>query len=96
MGRSDWLHVCRSGCWTPPWLDEAFVAFVKAYGKDLKKANLLQNGEWNPLKARWSKADLKKALANEAKIQMKLREMAVGTMKSSSFLNYKTVQSVKG
>ena len=69
---------------------------MKAYGKDLKKANLLQNGEWNPLKARWSKADLKKALANEAKIQMKLREMAVGTMKSSSFLNYKTVQSVKG
>jgi hypothetical protein len=96
VDRADWLHICRSGCWTPPWLDEAFVAFVKASGKDLKKANLLQNGEWNPLKVRWSKAELKKALANEAKIQKKLRAMVVGTMKSSSFLNYKTVQTVKG
>lgn len=26
------VHVCRSGCWTPPWLDERFIRFVKGSG----------------------------------------------------------------
>ena len=26
------VHICRSGAWTPPWLDEYFYDFVKALG----------------------------------------------------------------
>jgi hypothetical protein len=26
------VHICRSGAWTPPWLDEKFVQFVNALG----------------------------------------------------------------
>lgn len=26
------IHVCRSGAWTPPWLDEKFMQFVNAMG----------------------------------------------------------------
>lgn len=30
MPRFDRVHVCRSGAWTPTWLDEEFVDFVRA------------------------------------------------------------------
>mgnify|MGYP000897795471 CR=1 FL=1 len=26
------VHICRSGAWTPPWLDEKFAEFVKSSG----------------------------------------------------------------
>jgi len=26
------VHICRSGAWTPPWLDEKFFRFVRALG----------------------------------------------------------------
>ena len=27
-GRVTTIHLCRSAAWTPPWLDEAWLAFV--------------------------------------------------------------------
>jgi len=26
------IHICRSGAWTPPWLDEKFTQFINAMG----------------------------------------------------------------
>lgn len=26
------IHICRSGAWTPPWLDKKFIQFVEALG----------------------------------------------------------------
>ena len=26
------IHICRSGAWTPPWLDNKFIQFVDALG----------------------------------------------------------------
>lgn len=50
------IHVCRSGCWTPPWLDKEFIEFVNCRGKPTA---ILQNDEWNPMCERWSDNDLK-------------------------------------
>lgn len=81
------LHVCRSGCWVPPWLDKAFLAFVGASARGLEGIRVLQNGEWNPMTERWSKKDLDNALVAEAQIQAKMKEMRVLTMKSSDFVH---------
>ncbi|URZ17322.1 arginase [Clostridium felsineum] len=31
------IHVCRSGMWTPPWLDNSFYNFVKKSGRKIVK-----------------------------------------------------------
>lgn len=31
------IHICRSGCWTPPWLDRKFIAFVRGAYKHSRK-----------------------------------------------------------
>jgi len=33
------VHICRSGAWTPPWLDKSFEQFVKASGLPYKITN---------------------------------------------------------
>lgn len=43
------IHICRSGCWCPPWLDEAFVAFIKQSALQIK---VVQEGAWDPMKLR--------------------------------------------
>ena len=58
----DAVHICRSGCWTPPWLDKAFIRFVRSAEKELGvKAECLQDKEWNPMKGRFSKQDFNTA-----------------------------------
>lgn len=32
----DNIHICRSGAWTPPWLDGEFNRFLTKFGKDLE------------------------------------------------------------
>jgi len=44
------IHICRSGCWTPPWLDDQFLEFVN---DPLLPTVSLQKGEWDPLISRW-------------------------------------------
>ena len=95
VDRANWLHVCRSGCWTPPWLDDAFLAFVRASGKDLSKACIWQTDRWNPLERRWSDEHLKQVLEVEKQIRAKLSQLMIVTMKSSDFLNGRVEQAVE-
>ena len=53
-GEADQLHICRSGCWTAPWLDRAFINFVEASGRDIGDAEVLQEGKWDPTQERWT------------------------------------------
>ena len=52
IGRIDRVHVCRSGCWTPPWTDRQFIEFVKNRGS---RVNLMQSGVWDAMQERWPK-----------------------------------------
>jgi len=45
------IHICRSGCWTPPWLDEQFLTFV--HDPALPTVSL-QEDEWDPMISRWT------------------------------------------
>ena len=97
------VHVCRSGCWVPPWLDKAFLGFLKASGRPVEHMSVLQDGEWNPMVERWSEDKLKQVIAEEENIKrmrdemMRVRSPAlyrsevvkIGTMKSSDFVNGK-------
>jgi len=41
------IHICRSGAWTPPWLDKDFARFVDALGLPYKKADCPER-KWDP------------------------------------------------
>jgi len=45
------IHICRSGCWTPPWLDDQFLEFV--HYPALPTVSL-QEGEWDAMTSRWN------------------------------------------
>lgn len=40
------IHICRSGAWTPPWLDSKFYQFVRGLRKPYKVVNCPKR-EWN-------------------------------------------------
>ena len=59
-------HICRSGCWVPPWLDNAFQGFVAGFMPIQKRCVVpMQYDEWNPMVSRWTEEDLKRALEVE-------------------------------
>jgi hypothetical protein len=66
------LHICRSGCWTPPWADQAFIDFVTASGK---KPTIMQRGEWNPMVKRWTMADLRAAKKRVRDVHRAMKQM---------------------
>lgn len=41
------VHICRSGAWTPPWLDEKFCRFVDALGLPYEVVNCPER-KWDP------------------------------------------------
>lgn len=41
------VHICRSGAWTPPWLDEEFSRFVNALGLPYEVRNCPER-KWDP------------------------------------------------
>lgn len=90
------VHVCRSGCWVPPWLDKAFLGFLTASGRGFERMTVQQGGEWNPLAERWSEKDLRDVLEQEAEIQQVFKKsgMVTGTISSRNFLDYKVEQKV--
>lgn len=56
--RVDRVHVCRSGCWTPPWLDQAFIDWLKAGNRDCMGFPVDEKGtDWDALRLRWSEHD---------------------------------------
>jgi len=63
FGRVNRVHVCRSGCWTPPWLDQSFIDFVSAGAKAIGTPVecLPEDDGWNPLARRWSDEEFKQA-----------------------------------
>lgn len=88
-------HICRSGCWVPPWLDNAFRGFVAGFAGLQKGVVPMQDGDWNPLMNRWTEEDLKQALEAEKQMrEMQARFMKTGTVRSSEFLNCKVEQVV--
>jgi hypothetical protein len=64
------MHVCRSGCWTPPWLDAAFIRFVKESGYDIEKLHL----EWcDPLQPRFTLDDFRQMFNHTKEIDMAMK-----------------------
>jgi len=41
------VHICRSGAWTPPWMDHQFAQFVGALGIPYKLADCPER-KWDP------------------------------------------------
>ncbi|NLH01049.1 MAG: arginase [Clostridiales bacterium] len=41
------IHICRSGAWTPPWLDNRFVQFVDAMGFTYETVDCPER-KWDP------------------------------------------------
>lgn len=67
------VHLCRSGCWTPPWTDQAFVNFVHAFGR---KVRLLQTeSPWNAMAPRWTPKEIEEKVAAMREADKKLREL---------------------
>ena len=51
-GTVDRVHVCRSGCWTPPWCDQEFLDWLK--GRECLTFPVSERGtEWDALRLRW-------------------------------------------
>jgi hypothetical protein len=88
------VHACRSGCWTPPWLDKAFLGFLDGFGGGPGTVCRMQEGEWDLLAERWTEKDLAEALANEAKVRGMVAKMSVGSIPSGNFLNARVEQSL--
>jgi hypothetical protein len=42
------IHICRSGAWTPPWLDDKFARFVDALGLPYEIADCPER-KWDPV-----------------------------------------------
>jgi hypothetical protein len=62
----DSVHVCRSGCWTPPWLDEDFIAFVmRGFQSNIF---VMQDGIWDPMEMRWTADEKAEAIENHKKL----------------------------
>jgi len=83
------VHVCRSGCWVPPWLDKAFLAFLRASGRPPERLICLQDGDWNPLNERWTEQEFQQILEREAKVQSRMKTLVAGQIRASDFLNCK-------
>ncbi|MDY2735330.1 arginase [Intestinibacter sp.] len=41
------VHICRSGCWSAPWLDKRFLAFVYESGFEFENIDIKER-EWDP------------------------------------------------
>jgi hypothetical protein len=55
LGDIEAVHICRSGCWTPPWLDKGFIKFVKdGFGDDVHS---MQKGVWDSMNCRWTEQE---------------------------------------
>jgi len=75
------VHICRSGCWTPPWLDEAFIRFVSEIENAIGPVMNIQTGDWNPMVKRWSDAELDGYMAQHKVIQEQIDKLRNGRAK---------------
>jgi hypothetical protein len=71
------VHICRSGCWTPPWLDVDFIAFVMRGFQD--SIHVMQDGVWDLMKMRWGAKETKQATDLHKKVlEMSQKAMMAG------------------
>lgn len=64
------IHICRSGCWTPPWLDHKFVEFVQEAPGSCALNNIVKPTEaWDAMAFRWTEQDLSEAVATARRIR---------------------------
>ena len=91
-GKIDRVHVCRSGCWTPPWLDKQFIKFVE--DRKSLKINMQDERPWNPMLERWTEDDLQELRDQEAEFRDAMKRIKTGVMSSDSFINGKTELSI--
>lgn len=64
------IHACRSGCWTPPWLDKSWLAFLKASQLEIKA---MDPEPWDGIRERWTESDLQNAIALDTQLRRKLQ-----------------------
>ena len=83
------LHVCRSGCWTPPWLDKAFLGFLESFSGYPKGINRLQTEAWDATVCRWNEKDIAEAREQDRLMQVQMENMRVGQISSRDFVNAK-------
>jgi hypothetical protein len=88
----DKVHVCRSGCWTPPWLDRQFESFVLDRRQPVIK---MQEGPWDPMRARWTKEEMEELVKQDRAMREKMKGMAIGSISASDFLKAREEVSVK-
>lgn len=68
------IHLCRSGSWTPPWLDAAFIEFTLSAG--LRPTTLQQKGWFDPMVERWSVTEYTSARQiHEATVKMQEKDL---------------------
>jgi len=58
------LHVCRSGCWTPPWHDAQFLEFIKDAPTSVRLP--MQIDDWCPFDDRYN-GEMKEAIAEHTR-----------------------------
>jgi hypothetical protein len=80
--RIEAVHVCRSSCWTPPWLDGEFVKFV-GYAEDVVEVKhvLDQADPWDPMSIRWTKNE-EEAVRETARQEKQFRDLMSQRKKS--------------
>lgn len=77
----DGIHICRSGCWTPPWLDSNFIEFVERVGLEVIS---LQDGAWDPMVERWGEKEFDVAWDVHRRTELAMKGMSHESQVSSS------------
>jgi hypothetical protein len=72
------MHVCRSGCWVPPWLDEDFLEFIREPAFEI--INMQPDPDWDPMKPRWDDPDEQRAAMRKMQDEWKTYRKTVEGM----------------
>lgn len=88
------VHACRSGCWTPPWTDEEFTAFVKEF-RDFHY-HTLADAPWDGITPRWTPGMLAAYVAAENNARESLLRMKTFTVGSGAFAQGLTEEQCVG
>ena len=55
----DFVHICRSGCWSPPWVDKDFLLFLKRSQLKCDVIKHVHGSMWDPTLDRWKNDSMK-------------------------------------
>jgi len=60
--KMDFIHICRSGCWAPPWTDKDFLTFLEESGFDCRITK--HRKFWSPTLDRWKNGKVRRLYDN--------------------------------